>query len=79
MSSRNKGVYEPEFRLIFMSSMLFGVFGYVGWAGTQIVSFISRAGSYLSMARSGEFTRDAMDRSCCVYRVRSLSYAHIVC
>ncbi|KAI1784320.1 MFS general substrate transporter [Ganoderma leucocontextum] len=32
MSQRNRGVYEPEYRLIFMLSMLFGVFGYVGWA-----------------------------------------------
>ncbi|KAI0082117.1 MFS general substrate transporter [Panus rudis PR-1116 ss-1] len=32
MSRRNKGIYEPEFRLIFMSGMLFGFFGYVGWA-----------------------------------------------
>ncbi|OBZ68455.1 hypothetical protein A0H81_11484 [Grifola frondosa] len=32
MSKRNRGVYEPEFRLIFMSAMLFGVFGYIGWA-----------------------------------------------
>ncbi|KAI0352232.1 MFS general substrate transporter [Trametes cingulata] len=32
ISKRNRGIYEPEFRLIFMISMLFGVFGYVGWA-----------------------------------------------
>ncbi|RPD64562.1 MFS general substrate transporter [Lentinus tigrinus ALCF2SS1-7] len=32
MSKRNRGMYEPEFRLVFMLSMLFGVFGYVGWA-----------------------------------------------
>ncbi|KAL4250309.1 MFS transporter superfamily protein [Abortiporus biennis] len=32
MSRRNRGIYEPEFRLLFMSAMLFGVFGYVGWA-----------------------------------------------
>lgn len=32
IAKRNRGVYEPEFRLIFMLSMLFGVFGYVGWA-----------------------------------------------
>ncbi|EIM83258.1 MFS general substrate transporter, partial [Stereum hirsutum FP-91666 SS1] len=32
LSKRNGGVYEPEFRLIFMSTMLFGVFGYAGWA-----------------------------------------------
>ncbi|RPD73202.1 hypothetical protein L226DRAFT_114372 [Lentinus tigrinus ALCF2SS1-7] len=29
MSKSNSGMYEPEFRLV---SMLFGVFGYVGWA-----------------------------------------------
>ncbi|KAF8899280.1 MFS general substrate transporter [Infundibulicybe gibba] len=28
----NKGIYEPEFRILFISSMLFGVFGYAGWA-----------------------------------------------
>ena len=32
MAKRNRGMYEPEFRLVFMLSMLFGVFGYVGWA-----------------------------------------------
>ena len=32
ISKRNGGIYEPEFRLAFMLSMLFGVFGYVGWA-----------------------------------------------
>ncbi|KAH9884634.1 MFS general substrate transporter [Cubamyces lactineus] len=32
ISKRNGGIYEPEFRLAFMFSMLFGVFGYVGWA-----------------------------------------------
>ncbi|PIL31087.1 MFS general substrate transporter [Ganoderma sinense ZZ0214-1] len=32
MSQRNRGVYEPEFRLVLMLTMLFGVFGYVGWA-----------------------------------------------
>ncbi|RDX44305.1 MFS general substrate transporter [Lentinus brumalis] len=32
ISKRNRGIYEPEFRLIFMISMLFGVSGYVGWA-----------------------------------------------
>lgn len=36
MSRRNGGTYEPEFRLVFMFGMLFGIFGYVGWAiGTQ--------------------------------------------
>ncbi|CAA7268049.1 unnamed protein product [Cyclocybe aegerita] len=32
MSKRNKGIYEPEFRIIFLTTMLFGVFGYAGWA-----------------------------------------------
>ena len=32
MARHNRGVYEPEFRLPFTLSMLFGVFGYVGWA-----------------------------------------------
>ncbi|KAH9923125.1 MFS general substrate transporter [Epithele typhae] len=31
ISRRNRGVYEPEFRLFFLLTMLFGVFGYVGW------------------------------------------------
>ena len=32
MSQRNRGIYEPEYRLVFMLCMLVGVFGYVGWA-----------------------------------------------
>ncbi|KAM5540669.1 hypothetical protein V8D89_005700 [Ganoderma adspersum] len=32
ISQRNRGIYEPEYRLVFMLSMLFGVFGYAGWA-----------------------------------------------
>ncbi|ETW86516.1 major facilitator superfamily [Heterobasidion irregulare TC 32-1] len=32
MSKRNGGIYEPEYRLVFMSTMLLGVFGYAGWA-----------------------------------------------
>lgn len=32
LSKRNKGIYEPEFRIFFISTMLFGVFGYAGWA-----------------------------------------------
>ncbi|KAF4611520.1 hypothetical protein D9613_004113 [Agrocybe pediades] len=32
MSKRNGGIYEPEFRIVFLLSMLFGVFGYAGWA-----------------------------------------------
>ncbi|KAJ3512271.1 hypothetical protein NLJ89_g3612 [Agrocybe chaxingu] len=32
MSKRNKGMYEPEFRIVFLTTMLFGVFGYAGWA-----------------------------------------------
>ncbi|KAF8079194.1 MFS general substrate transporter [Lyophyllum atratum] len=32
LARRNKGVYEPEFRIFFISTMLFGVFGYAGWA-----------------------------------------------
>ncbi|PIL28612.1 MFS general substrate transporter [Ganoderma sinense ZZ0214-1] len=31
MSQRNRGIYEPEFRLLFMQGMLFCVFGLVGW------------------------------------------------
>ena len=32
MSQRNSGIYEPEYRLVFMLSMLVGVAGYLGWA-----------------------------------------------
>ncbi|PIL31134.1 MFS general substrate transporter [Ganoderma sinense ZZ0214-1] len=32
ISQRNRGVYEPEFRLILMISLLVGALGYVGWA-----------------------------------------------
>jgi MFS family permease len=32
LSKRNKGIFEPEFRIIFVITMLFGVFGYAGWA-----------------------------------------------
>ncbi|KAM5538328.1 hypothetical protein V8D89_007930 [Ganoderma adspersum] len=32
MSRRNRGIHEPEFRLVFMLGMLVGVFGFVGWA-----------------------------------------------
>ena len=32
LARRNRGVYEPEFRLVLMLTMLFGVFGYIGWA-----------------------------------------------
>ena len=32
MARRNGGIYEPEYRLAFTFSMLFGVFSYVGWA-----------------------------------------------
>ena len=41
MSRRNRGVYEPEFRLIFMSTMLFGLFGYIGWAGELRLVIVS--------------------------------------
>ena len=33
LAKRNQGVYEPEFRILFVATMLFGVFGYAGWAG----------------------------------------------
>ena len=36
LARRNQGVYEPEFRIFFVGAMLFGVFGYAGWAGTNI-------------------------------------------
>ena len=39
LAKRNQGVYEPEFRIFFVGAMLFGVFGYAGWAGTNITFF----------------------------------------
>ena len=39
MARRNQGVYEPEFRIFFIGAMLFGVFGYAGWAGTIVIFF----------------------------------------
>jgi hypothetical protein len=41
LAKRNQGVYEPEFRIFFVGGMVFGVFGYVGWAGTVII-FLKR-------------------------------------
>ncbi|EMD31134.1 hypothetical protein CERSUDRAFT_100685 [Gelatoporia subvermispora B] len=32
ISKWNRGIYEPEYRLVFMSSMVVGAFGYFGWA-----------------------------------------------
>jgi len=32
LARRNQGVYEPEFRIFFSGAMLFGAFGYAGWA-----------------------------------------------
>ena len=32
MSQRNKGIYEPEFRLVFTFAMLMGALSYMGWA-----------------------------------------------
>ncbi|KAL0575809.1 hypothetical protein V5O48_006163 [Marasmius crinis-equi] len=32
LSKRNKGIYEPEFRIFFITTMLMGTFGYAGWA-----------------------------------------------
>ena len=40
LARRNGGVYETEFRIIFVLTMLFGVFGYVGWAGLFIYLFL---------------------------------------
>ena len=50
MARRNQGVYEPEFRILFIGAMLFGVFGYAGWAGTIITFFdgVSSIGTYNS-------------------------------
>ncbi|KAJ7598367.1 MFS general substrate transporter [Mycena floridula] len=32
LAQRNKGVYEPEFRILFITTMLIGTCGYAGWA-----------------------------------------------
>ena len=32
ISQHNHGIYEPEFRLVFMPSMLFGLFSFISWA-----------------------------------------------
>ncbi|PIL31129.1 MFS general substrate transporter [Ganoderma sinense ZZ0214-1] len=32
MSQRNHGIYEPEYRLVFMHGMVISVFAYAGWA-----------------------------------------------
>ncbi|KAF5356150.1 hypothetical protein D9756_003690 [Leucocoprinus leucothites] len=32
LSKHNKGIYEPELRLFFVTAMLLGIFGYAGWA-----------------------------------------------
>ncbi|EKM83954.1 hypothetical protein AGABI1DRAFT_103980 [Agaricus bisporus var. burnettii JB137-S8] len=32
LAKYNKGIYEPEFRIWFVSTMVLGVFGYAGWA-----------------------------------------------
>ena len=39
LARRNQGVYEPEFRIFFVGAMVFGVFGYAGWAGTMTTFF----------------------------------------
>lgn len=42
LSKRNKGIYEPEFRLIFVLAMLFAFFGFVGWASKWYFSLVFR-------------------------------------
>lgn len=37
----NKGVYKSEFHIFFISTMLFSVFGYVGWTGQYGISYDS--------------------------------------
>lgn len=67
LSKRNRGIYEPEFRLWFMLAMLFGVFGYVGWAGRK------GFGSWIILTHSPSSSRqrpqDALDWSSCLYYV----------
>ena len=69
MARRNRGVYEPEFRIFFIGAMLFGVFGYAGWAGTMIIVFIEKAQSEL-ITPSWYYTQHALDRSSRLHRVR---------
>lgn len=69
MSKRNRGIYEPEFRLLFMSSMLFGVFGYFGWAGKFIFACPRRRVCRLIRCPSWQRSQDAVDRCCLMHSV----------
>ena len=72
LARRNQGVYEPEFRIFFVATMLFGVFGYAGWAGTMITIFKTKT-SYAQLGlitSSWYHTEHALDRSSGLHRVR---------
>ena len=74
LARRNQGVYEPEFRIFLVGAMLFGVFGYAGWAGTIIA--LQKPSSICSsglMTRSWYHTQHALDRSSRLHYVRAFS------
>ena len=74
LARRNQGVYEPEFRIFFVGAMLFGVFGYAGWAGTMISGFYKTlyAQSRL-ITPSWYYTQHALDWSSGLHYVRAFS------
>ena len=49
ISQHNHGIYEPEFRLVFMPSMLFGLFSFIGWAvgNTHGMSWVGAVACYM--------------------------------
>ena len=70
LAKRNQGVYEPEFRIFFVGTMLFGIFGFVGWAGTMITFFLKRDVHSGLITPSWFYAKHALDRSCGLHRVR---------
>lgn len=76
LSKRNKGIYEPEFRILFLFTMLFGVFGYAGWAGEGLwhpCSLFFFALERLTFVFSRDNSEYALDRSCDLYCVRNMT------
>lgn len=73
LSKRNKGIYEPEFRIIFMLSMLVGVFGYIGWAGEEelepVLEFCMSY-NHINLSSSRNHPANALDRSRFLHCVR---------
>ena len=73
LARRNQGVYEPEFRIFFVGPMLFGVFGYAGWAGTMIAFSLKNKTPYAQsrlITPSWYYSQYALDRSSGLHRVR---------